>query len=344
MSSHEKKTLVVLGATGNQGGSVVRAFLSDTTLYSDWHVRGVTRNPSSKSAAKLSKLGAEMASASLSSVSELKSSFEDASVIFAVTDFWSAIKTEEVSHRVQSEGVDLAIATQDLEEAWGRNIATAAASIPTLERFIFSSLPPVSELSLGKLKHVHHFDGKANIVRYIRQEHPALWAKTSQILVGFYNSNILPDSYFGPKSNPLTGKIEFEGPVSDDKLIPFIDASSSTGNSVKALVLDEPAGTILAAYDEMKSLGECIELLHREMGRDFVFVQRTVDEMAAESPLGREAPESWVWLAEYGLFGEKVEGWKEFLTLPGALKNQIEAVKVDEWLSAQDWSKAFPSI
>ncbi|KAK1722703.1 hypothetical protein CaCOL14_000089 [Colletotrichum acutatum] len=343
MSSHEKKILVVLGATGNQGGSVVRAFLNDTTLSSYWHVRGVARNPSSESAVKLSNVGAEMVSASLGSVSELKSAFEDATAIFAVTDFWSAIKTEEVRHRVQSEGIDLAIATQDLEETWGRNIATAAAGISTLERFIFSSLPPVSQLSQGKLKHVHHFDGKANVVQYIQQNHPTLWVKTSQILVGFYNSNILSDSYFGPNFNPLTGKTEFEGPVSDDNLIPFIDAPSSTGNFVKALILDVPAGTILAAYDEMKSLGECVEFLRRETGRDFVFVQRNVDEMAAESPLGREAPESWVWLAEYGLFGEKVEGWKEFLTLPGGLESQIEAVKMDEWLSAQDWSKAFRS-
>ncbi|KXH34018.1 NmrA-like family protein [Colletotrichum simmondsii] len=343
MSLHERKILVVLGATGNQGGSVVRAFLNDTTLSSYWHVRGVTRNPSSESAAKLSRLGAEVVSASLGSVSELMSAFEDATAIFAVTDFWSAIKTHEVKDRVQSEEIDLAIATQDLEETWGRNIATAAARIPTLERFVFSSLPPVSQLSQGKLRNVHHFDGKANVLQYIQRDHPTLWAKTSQILVGFYNSNILPGSYFGPKFNPSTGKSEFEGPVTDDNLIPFIDASSSTEIFVRALVLDAPAGTILAAYDEMKSLGECVEFLRRETGRDFVFVQRTIDEMAAESPLGREAPESWVWLAEYGLFGEKVEEWKELLTLPGGLRNSIEATKVDEWLSAQDWSKTFQS-
>ncbi|OHE98281.1 NmrA-like family protein [Colletotrichum orchidophilum] len=344
MSSSMKKILVVLGATGNQGGSVARAFLSDTALASHWHVRAITRNPSSESAAKLSKLGAEMVSASLDSISELKSAFADATAIFAVTDFWSAIRTQEVADRVRSEGVGLAIAAQDLEEAWGRNLAAAAAAIPTLERFIFSSLPPVSKLSRERLKHVHHFDGKANIVRNIQQEYPALWNKTSQILVGFYNSNILPGSYFGPRFNSESGKIEFEGPVSDDTPIPFIDAPSSTGIFVKTLVLTEPAGTILAAYDEMKSLRECIEVLREKTSRDFVFLQRTVDEMAAESLLGREAPESWVWLAEYGLFGEKVNGWKESLTAPTGLKANVTAVNLNEWLSEQDWSKAFQSV
>ncbi|KAK1634541.1 NmrA-like family protein [Colletotrichum phormii] len=329
MISHTKKILVVLGATGNQGGSVARAFLYDAALASHWHIRGITRNPSSESATELSTHGAEMVSASLDSVLELESAFADATAIFAVTDFWSAILTEQVTSRVRKDGVNLAIATQDLEESWGRNIAMAAAEISTLERFIFSSLPPVSDLSLGKLKHIYHFDGKANIVKYIQREHPALWAKTSQILVGFYNSNILADSYFGPSFNPATGKIEFEGPVSDDNLVPFIDASSSTGNFVKALVLTEPLGTILAAYDEMKSLKECIELLRRKTGQDFVF------------PLGREAPESWVWLAEYGLFGEKIDGWKESLKLLGDLEKRMKAGSVVEWLSAQDWSKAF---
>ncbi|KAL2874955.1 hypothetical protein SGCOL_009797 [Colletotrichum sp. CLE4] len=282
-------------------------------------------------------------SASLDSVSELKPAFADAFAIFAVTDFWSAILTEQVTSRAGTDDSNLAIATQVLKESWGRNIAMAAAEIPTLERFIFRNLPPVSELSQGNLKHVQHFDGKANNVKYLQQEYLALWAKTSQILVGFYNSNILPDSYFGPSFNPTTGNIEFEGPASDNNLVPFVDASSSTGNFVKALVLTEPLGTISAAYDEMKSLKECIELLRRKTGQDFVFMQRTVDDMAAESPLGHEAPESWVWLAEYGLFGEKIGGWKESMTFPGDLGEKMEAGKVDEWLSAQDWSKAFLS-
>ncbi|KAK1658674.1 NmrA-like family protein [Colletotrichum godetiae] len=291
-----------------------------------WHVCGITRNPSSDFATKLLNHEAEMMSASLDSVSELKSAFSDAFAIFAVTDFWSAILTEQVTSRAGTDGSNLAIATQVLKESWGRNIAMTAAEIPTLERFIFSNLPPVSELSQGNLKHVQHFDGKAN-----------------NILVGFYNSNILPDSYFGPSFNPATGNIEFEGPASDDNLVPFVDASSSTGNFVKALVLTEPLGTILAAYDEMKSLKECIELLRRKTGQDFVFMQRTVDDMAAESPLGHEAPESWVWLAEYGLFGEKIGGWKESMTFPGDLGEKMEAGKVDEWLSAHHWSKAFLS-
>ncbi|GKT57923.1 NmrA-like family protein [Colletotrichum tofieldiae] len=344
MACPAKKTLVVLGATGNQGGSVVRTFLSDPSLMTEWHVRGLTRNTSSIPAIELSRLGAEMVSASLDSVTELKAAFENATAIFAVTDFWSAIETDRIAKRVRDEGINLAVATQELEEAWGRNLAQAAAEAQSLERFIFSSLPPVFELSQGNLKHVHHFDGKANIVKHIQQEHPALWAKTPQILVGFYNSNILHGSYFGPTFNRETGKPEFEGPVDVDTSIPFIDPVVSTGPFVKVLLLNEPVGTILGAFDEMKSLRDCIEVLDELTGQRFVYVQKTVDELAAVSPLGREAPESWLWLTEYGLFGEKAAGWKESIKLPTDLSVEIQTPSVDEWLKQQDWTMAFLAV
>lgn len=47
-----KKTIVVVGATGRQGGGVV-----DTFLDSDWHFRAMTRNPSAETAQALSAKG-----------------------------------------------------------------------------------------------------------------------------------------------------------------------------------------------------------------------------------------------------------------------------------------------
>jgi len=54
-----KKVIVVFGATGNQGGSVVKALLGDPKTKSTWTVRGVTRDVSKPSAKKLESLGAE---------------------------------------------------------------------------------------------------------------------------------------------------------------------------------------------------------------------------------------------------------------------------------------------
>ena len=54
-----KKILVVFGATGVQGGSVVKQVLADAKMSEHWSVRGVTRDVSKPSAKKLESLGAE---------------------------------------------------------------------------------------------------------------------------------------------------------------------------------------------------------------------------------------------------------------------------------------------
>lgn len=54
-----KKVLVVFGATGIQGGSVVRAMLGDARTREAWTVRGVTRDTSKPSAKALETLGAQ---------------------------------------------------------------------------------------------------------------------------------------------------------------------------------------------------------------------------------------------------------------------------------------------
>ena len=63
-----KKILVVFGATGNQGGSVVKAMLGDPKTRAAWTVRGVTRDVTKASAKKLESLGAETVAVSDRSV------------------------------------------------------------------------------------------------------------------------------------------------------------------------------------------------------------------------------------------------------------------------------------
>ena len=55
-----KKIITVFGATGKQGGSVVRSILSDPTATSQFHVRAVTRDLSKDGAKSLASLGAEV--------------------------------------------------------------------------------------------------------------------------------------------------------------------------------------------------------------------------------------------------------------------------------------------
>lgn len=59
-----KKIIAIFGATGNQGGAIVKQFLSDPQLNKTWAVRGVTRDVSKDSAKKLVSQGAEVVAVS----------------------------------------------------------------------------------------------------------------------------------------------------------------------------------------------------------------------------------------------------------------------------------------
>lgn len=62
MSSSDKKLLVVFGATGVQGGSVVNSILNDPKTAATFKVRGITRDTSKPAAQKLQERGVEVVS------------------------------------------------------------------------------------------------------------------------------------------------------------------------------------------------------------------------------------------------------------------------------------------
>ena len=79
-----KKTVTVLGATGAQGGGVVRALIDQQ----DWQVRALTRNPRSPAARRLAELGCEIAAAELNTPTTLPEALQGSYGLFAVTNFW----------------------------------------------------------------------------------------------------------------------------------------------------------------------------------------------------------------------------------------------------------------
>lgn len=57
--------LTVFGATGNQGGSVIKTILADPVLSQKWKIRGVTRDTSKPAAKELAASNVEMVSVSV---------------------------------------------------------------------------------------------------------------------------------------------------------------------------------------------------------------------------------------------------------------------------------------
>lgn len=54
------KLITLFGATGNQGGSVIRSLLADPFLSKEYKLRGITRDITKEAAKKLSSQGVEM--------------------------------------------------------------------------------------------------------------------------------------------------------------------------------------------------------------------------------------------------------------------------------------------
>ncbi|EXJ60370.1 hypothetical protein A1O7_04522 [Cladophialophora yegresii CBS 114405] len=149
MPTPGRKTVLVTGATGNQGGSVAKLLLQ----YPDEYVvRALTRNPDSVPARKLSALGAHVVQGDLTDPSTLDGAFQDCWGAFVVTNFYDA--------KIQND--------PSSEEQQGRNAALAAQRAG-VSCFIWSTLPSSVAISGGQVK-CEIYEGKYRVDAFIRDE------------------------------------------------------------------------------------------------------------------------------------------------------------------------------
>lgn len=167
----ENKIICVIGATGNQGGSVARRFLK-----AGFRVRGLTRDTSSPAAQKLVADGVEVMKADLDDLESLKPALKDANVIFSVTNYWEAFFHPDCRQKARRLGFSPARFAYDVEYQQGRNIAdAAAATCDSLDPngFLVSTLSHASKSSQGKFIELYHFDSKAEIFPfYVKENYP----------------------------------------------------------------------------------------------------------------------------------------------------------------------------
>lgn len=181
--------IAVLGATGNQGGSVVNTFIQDP----EWRIRAITRNPASDRAQNLASRGVEVVSANLDDPSSLESAFKDARAIFVVSNFWDIYGNPENFTKL-APGQDLNAWTAEQETQQLKNAVDAASKVMTLDRLVISSVSNTKKWSKGKYTHIYHFNSKANAVDYAEATYPELWAKTSIYQAGFFIDGIFTNS------------------------------------------------------------------------------------------------------------------------------------------------------
>ena len=194
-----KQVIAVVGATGMQGGGLVRAILADPN--SGMTVRALTRDVNSDKAKELARLGADVMAVDVHDVESLKRAFAGAVGAFCVTFFWAHFSPEKefaeaeaMARAAKSAGVQHVIwSTLEDTRRW---VPLSDNRMPTL---------------LGKYK-VPHFDAKGEADQVFRQ----LGVPTTFLLTSFYWDNLIHFG-MGPKKGS-DGMLALTFPMGEARL------------------------------------------------------------------------------------------------------------------------------
>jgi uncharacterized protein YbjT (DUF2867 family) len=195
----DKKIIAVVGATGAQGGGLVRAILKDAD--GPFAARALTRDAGSDKARELKALGAEVVEADVNDVESLKKAFEGAHGAFCVTFFWEHFSPEK-------EKDHAAAMAEAARHAGLRHVVWS--TLEDTRRWVplgDDRMPTLME----KYK-VPHFDAKGEADRIFRD----LGVPTTFLLTSFYWENLIHFG-MGPKKDE-DGNLALSLPMGDKKL------------------------------------------------------------------------------------------------------------------------------
>ena len=267
MISNDRKLIAVIGASGQQGGAVVRALQAS----GQFKVRALTRNPG-----KHRDLAEEVVETDLERPDTLKAAFEGAHGVFLVTNFWE-------------EGTD---------EHKQATAAVRAAKDAGVKHFIWSTLPDVEAISGGKL-HVPHFTGKARIDRIVKE---AGFAHHTFVIAPFFYQNLV--GALAPQKQE-DGTLGWALPI--DPTVRGIHMGDITelGNIVAGAFAhpDEAGnGEHLPLVGDFMSFNEIVDTLNRQ-GHKFSFKQVPTEVFAISFPGAAEVAATFSYFQAHTYLG-----------------------------------------
>ncbi|EKD14779.1 uncharacterized protein L3040_004001 [Drepanopeziza brunnea f. sp. 'multigermtubi'] len=333
------KLVVVVGATGNQGGSVARRFVQDPT----YRVRGLTRNPSSTAALELAKLGIEVVQADLEDVESVKRAFQGANMIFSVTNYWEPFFRPDARAAAERQGLSCKMYAYEVEVRQGRNIADAAASpeiVKGLDEmgFIASTLSYAKKCSGGKYQNLYHFDAKAEVFPfYVEGKYPELSKKMSCVQTGYFMTSyrLAPGAYFSKLPN---NTFQMSFPTSPSSPVPHIAINNDMGPFVYAASQLGP-GKHFMAEGTTCTWPAFLSTWSRVTGRAAHYQQVSIEQfaaMSADRAFGEEAGLMFEYSSTPGYDG----GDKTLLKAADIRAAGIACpmTSLEEFMQAQDWS------
>jgi uncharacterized protein YbjT (DUF2867 family) len=255
MSPNDRKLIAVIGATGQQGGGVVRALQAS----GQFKVRALSRN-----SGKHRQLAEEVVQADLDRPETLNAAFKGAYGVFLVTNF-------------REKGTD------ELKQA---TAAVRAAKDAGVKHFVWSTLPDVEAISGGKFD-VPHFTGKAKIDRIVKEA--GFPHHTFVIAPGYYQNFV---GSLAPQKQ-ADGSVGWALPLDPDVRCLHMGDIRELGNIV-AGAFAQPGeagnGEYLPLVGDFMSFNEIVETLNRQ-GHHFSYKQVPKESFAGAFPGATEIAE-----------------------------------------------------
>lgn len=282
------KILAVLGATGNQGGSIANYVVSDPVLSKEYSVRALTRDPQKTESQNLASKGMKVAAADVDDIESLKKAFVGAHTVFSVT---TTIYDDQ---------------TKEREVCQGRTVADAAVAAG-VQYLIFSTLSSPALVSQGKYKNAVHFDSKYEVEQYIR----TLPIKSAFFAPGTFMQNFIGGMSPRPAGD---GTYALTNIVTPDTTWSMIDITD-TGKYVAA-ILAEPEnfeGKILSAATKLYTTNELVKIISDVTGKTVKYNQIPPDVFKEFLPpaAAENLAEMLLYIQDFGYFGpdtrEKVD-------------------------------------
>jgi uncharacterized protein YbjT (DUF2867 family) len=180
------KTVLVTGATGRQGGAVVRHM-----LLKGWKLRALTRHPAGHEAQSLSRQGVEVVQGDLENSASIARAATGVYGIYSVQDFWAVGAKREVQQ--------------------GKNVADAAKEA-NVKHFIYSSVGG-AERNTG----IPHWESKWEVENIIRALGlPATMIRPAAFMETYYIDQVELGILKGKLADSIRGDKPYQTIATDD--------------------------------------------------------------------------------------------------------------------------------
>jgi uncharacterized protein YbjT (DUF2867 family) len=282
------KTVLVTGATGRQGGAVVRHMLPK-----GWKLRALTRHPEGHEAQSLARQGVEVVQGDLEDPASIARAATGVYGIYSVQDFWAVGAKREVQQ--------------------GKNVADAAKKA-NVKHFVYSSVGG-AERNTG----IPHWESKWEVENIIRDLGlPATMIRPAAFMETYYIDQVELGILKGKLADPIRGDKPYQTIATDDigafVALAFERPTEFIGKELE--IAGSELTNLEAAKIFSRVLGKKVKfqklplaLVRLVLGKEFYLMFRWFNEAGFKgdiSALRRRYPEVHLHTLEEWL---RVEGW-----------------------------------